>query len=424
MNPIRSAWGYLASRGMGRALRHRDFRIYATTHFVSAVAYWMQRIGVGWLTWQMTHEGYWLGIMAASEALPIVVIAPIAGAIADRVNRLQMFRIMQFITGSIDVSLCVLVVTGSVTPLSMMGLIICSGICNALLLPLRLTIGPNLVPREDIAAAISLHSVSFQGSVFVGPALAGVVIEHFGVEWCFIAYSASYVVFICGLYMMRMDRDEHVTGKGTSIFADAWEGIRYSARHIGVGPLLLLVASFAMLTRPYQDMIPGIADAVFNRGAAGLSTLVSSAGVGGLFAGLWIANYGRIAHMTRIVLTSVLTLSVALLVFATTHWFALAVVAVVVISACSTVASTGSQMLIQGAVEGSMRGRVMSLYGITWRGAPALGALIMGALSSIFGLQAPLAAGALLCLVAWIAIQPKRRALAEGLEGAGSTPRA
>ena len=75
MNPIRSAWGYVASRGMGRALRHRDFRIYATTHFVSAVAYWMQRIGIGWLTWQMTHEGYWLGLMAASEAFPIVILS-------------------------------------------------------------------------------------------------------------------------------------------------------------------------------------------------------------------------------------------------------------------------------------------------------------------------------------------------------------
>ena len=408
---------------MGRALRHRDFRIYAFTHFISAVAYWMQRIGIGWLTWQMTHEGYWLGLMAAAEALPIIIIAPVAGAIADRVNRLHMFRMMQFVTGSIDLSLCILVLTGHVTPISMLALILCSGVCNALMLPLRLTIGPNLVPRHDIAAAISFHSVSFQSSVFVGPALAGIVIEHFGVKWAFVANCAGYVLFITGLYMMRMDRDEHVTGKRTSVFADAWEGIRYSARHIGVGPLLLLVASFAMLTRPYQDMIPGLADVVFNRGAAGLSMLVSSAGVGGILAGLWVANYGRTTHMTRIVLSAVLALSVALLVFATTHWFGLALIAVVVISACSTIASTGSQMLIQGAVEGSMRGRVMSLYGITWRGAPAIGALIMGGLTSIFGLQAPLAAGAVLCLVAWIAIQPRRRALAEGLEGAGAGAR-
>jgi predicted MFS family arabinose efflux permease len=297
-------------------------------------------------------------------------------------------------------------------------------VCNALLLPLRLTIGPNLVPRADIPAAISFHSVSFQCSVFVGPALGGIVIAHFGVEYTFVAYCASYVLFIGGLYMMRMERDEHVAGKRTSVLTDTWEGIRYAARHRGVAPLLLLVACFAIFTRPYLDMMPGLADAVFERGATGLSTLVSSAGIGGIVAGLWVANYGRTAHMTRIVLTAVLALSLALLLFATTHLFALAIVAVVVIAACSTVASTGSQMLIQGSVDGAMRGRVMSLYGITWRGAPAIGALIMGALSSIFGLQAPLAAGAVLCLAAWIAIQPKRRALAEGLEGAASIPRA
>ena len=422
MTPLGSAWRYIASRGMGRALRHRDFRIYMSAHFVSAVAYWMQRIGIGWLTWQMTHEGYWLGIMSAADALPIVLIAPLAGAIADRVNRLHLFRLLQFGNAAVDYAMCALVLTGLVTPLSMMGLIILGGICNSLMLPLRLTLGPNLVPREDIPAAISFHSVSFQCSVFVGPALAGLVIAHFGVEWVFVVNCASYVVFIGALFVMRMAREEHVTGKGTSIFADTWEGMRYAVRHTGVGPLLLLVTCFAMLTRPYLDLMPGLADVVFNRGASGLSTLVSSAGIGGVAAGLWMANYGRITHMTRIVLTAVLTLSLGLFLFATTSHFALAVVCVMVISAMSTIASTGSQMLIQGSVEGGMRGRVMSLYGITWRGAPAIGALIMGGLTSFFGLQAPLAAGAVLCLVAWLIVQPRRRAMAEGLEGA--TPRA
>jgi predicted MFS family arabinose efflux permease len=403
---------------MGRALRHRSFRIYASTHFVSAVAYWMQRIGIGWLTWQMTHEGFWLGIVAAAEALPIVVIAPFAGAVADRVNRLRMFRRMQFANLAIDVALAALVLTGHVTAPLMAGLILLGGVCNGLLLPLRLTIGPNLVPREDIPAAISLHSVSFQCSVFVGPALAGIVIAHFGVEWTFVINCLSYVLFIGALYMMRMNRDEHVTGKRTSVLTDTWEGVRYVLRHRGVAPLLLLVASFAIFTRPYLDLMPGLADAVFERGAAGLSALVSAAGVGGIAAGLWVAHYGRTAHMIRIVLTAVLALTIALFVFATTHWFALALLCVVVVSGMLTIASTGSQMLIQGSVEGAMRGRVMSLYGITWRGAPALGALIMGALASAFGLQAPLAAGAVMCLLAWAMVQPKRRALQEELEGA------
>jgi MFS family permease len=415
-------WSYLMTRGMGRALRYRDFRLYMLAHFTSAVGYWMQRIGIGWLTWQMTHEGYWLGIMSAADALPIVLIAPVAGAIADRVNRLHMFRLLQFGNAAIDYTLCALVLTGLVTPVLMAGLIVLGGICNSLMLPLRLTLGPNLVPREEIPAAISFHSVSFQCTVFVGPALAGIVIAHFGVEWVFVANCASYLVFITALFLVRMARDEHVTGKRSSLLADTWEGVRYATRHRGVGPLLLLVTCFAMLTRPYLDLMPGLADVVFQRGAAGLSTLVSSAGIGGILAGLWVANYGRTTHMTRIVLTAVLTLSLALLLFSTTSIFALAVACVMLISAMSTIASTGSQMLIQSSVEGAMRGRVMSLYGITWRGAPAIGALGMGALTAVFGLQAPLAAGAVLCFGAWLAIQPRRRVVAAGLEGA--TPRA
>jgi len=304
----------------------------------------------------------------------------------------------------------------------MASLILFGGVLNALLLPLRLTIGPNLVPRSDIPAAISFHSVSFQLSVFLGPALAGFVITHFGVQYTFVLNCLGYVAFIAALYMMRMNREEHAANKRTGVLADTWEGIRHAVRHKAIAPLLVLILCFAMFTRPYLDLMPGLADAVFERGASGLATLVSAAGVGGIVAGLWIANYGRVQRMTGIVLTAVLTLSLALFVFATTGWFWVAVACVVVISGMSTIASTGSQMLIQGSVEGAMRGRVMSLYGITWRGGPAVGALVMGGLSSVFGLQAPLAAGAVLCLIAWALVRPRRRAIREGFEGGAPAP--
>jgi predicted MFS family arabinose efflux permease len=169
--------------------------------------------------------------------------------------------------------------------------------------------------------------------------------------------------------------------------------------------------------------MPGFADVIFGRGAHGLATLVAASGVGGIVAGVWMSQYGRTTHMTRIVLWAVLVLALALFLFATTHWFALAVACVAVVSAMSTIASTGSQMLIQGSVDGAMRGRVMSIYGITWRGGPALGALAIGGATSIFGLQAPLAAGALLCVIAWALVLPKRRTLEQGLE-APLSPRA
>ncbi len=410
-------WRHVASQGMGRALRHRQFRTYVLGNFASAIGYWVQRIGVGWLTWKLTASGSWLGIMGASEALPIFFLVPIAGAVADRVDRLRLFRWLQIANGVQTVALTLLVVTGRVTIGWMVALVALGGICQALAMPLRLTMGPNLVPHEDIAPAIGLNSILFQLSVFVGPALAGIIIDQFGIDWAFIVNSLSYVVFVGCLYAVREVREERGTGRG-GLFADAWDGIVQAARDKSIGPLLLLVIAFAMFTRPYLDMMPGIADAVYHRGAHGLATLVSAAGAGGLIGGLLIAQYARIEGMTRIVLAAVVALSVSLFAFAMTPWYGFGLACVVVISGCLTVCSTGSQMLIQTAVQGAMRGRIMSLYGLTWRGAPAVGALVIGAASSVFGLQVPLAAGAVLCFVAWLAIQPRRHVVREGLEGA------
>jgi predicted MFS family arabinose efflux permease len=424
VNPVRSAWRYLAAQGMGRALRHRDFRIYVINHFISASGYWVQKIGIGWITWEMTHDGLWLGIIAAADSLPIWILAPFAGTISDRVDRLKMYRYLQFVNFALDLVLLALVFTGQITPYILAGLILLNGVLNALMLPLRLTLGPNLVPREDIPSAISLHSVSFQCSVFVGPAIAGVVISELGVEWTFVCYTVTYINFIAALYMVKMNRDEHVVGKGTGVLRETWEGFRYVAHHKAIAPLLLLILSFALCSRPYLDLMPGFADAVFGRGAQGLAMLVSASGIGGILAGLWIAHYGRTTRMTRIVFVSVFILAVTLFAFAVTDWFALAVVCVAVVSATANIGSTGSQMLIQGAVDGAMRGRVMSIYGITWRGAPAIGALLMGAATSAFGLQAPLAAGAVICVVVWLLVLPKRRVLERGLEAPAVSPRA
>ncbi len=405
---------------MGRALRHPAFRTYVLGNFVSAIGYWVQRIGVGWLTWKLTDSGTWLGIMSASEALPIFFLVPIAGAVADRVDRLRLFRWLQIANGVQTLALTLLVVTGEVTIAWMVALVAVGGTCQALAMPLRLTMGPNLVPHEDIAPAIGLNSILFQLSVFVGPAIAGIIIDQAGVDWTFIVNSLSYVVFIGTLYAVRETREERGGGGRAGLFADAWEGIVHAARDRSLGPLLLLVIAFAMFTRPYLDMMPGLADAVYHRGAHGLATLVSAAGVGGLSAGLLIAQYARVEGMTRIVLGAVVMLSASLFVFAVTPWYGLGLACVVLISGCLTICSTGSQMLIQTAVEGSMRGRIMSLYGLTWRGAPAVGALIIGAASSVFGLQVPLAAGAVLCFVAWLAIQPRRHVVRDGLETAAA----
>lgn len=411
---------YLTRQGMGRALRHRDYAIFALSDWIAALGMWARRIAVGWLTWQLTESGTWLGLMAAAEAIPLVVLVPLTGAMADRFDRLKIFRYGQVVHTLLAMSLAGAAFAGLITPMLMLIIVFVMGVTNCAITPVRMSLAGVMVPREDIPAAVGLNSILFQISTVVGPAIAGLILAHAGAEYAFVCHSAASLWLLGALFTVRLVAHEHsLPGSGrASLWGDMVEGIRYAAHHPAIGPLLMLIMAAAVSTRPYMDLLPGFADAIFERGASGLATLVSGAGVGGIIAGIGLAQFGRIRGMTMIVMVALLASVVLLLLFSITDHFWLAVFWVAGIAATAVITSTGSQMLIQHTVDGSMRGRVMSLYGLTWRGAPAVGVLIMGWASSHFGLQAPVAAGALICFGFWLLVQPRRRRLAAALEAA------
>ncbi|MFP6733952.1 MAG: MFS transporter [Rhodospirillales bacterium] len=421
MAPFLTAIGAsIASSGMGRSMRHREYRLFSITHFISAVGFWLQRVGIGWLTWDLTHSGAWLGIIAFAEAVPMFLLTPIAGSVADRVDRLKMFRLLNIVNTMAAAVLAALTIFGLINIYWLTAIAVTTGALSAMQLPARMTMAPGLVPRDDVPAAIGFNAILFQLSAFIGPAAAGLIIASLGVGYLFVANVFSYVVFIVGLYMITLPYGGERSKRETGIFADMVDGIRYVSGHAGIAPLILLVFGAALFVRPYMDMLPGFADAIFDRGPEGLATLVAASGVGGMAAGIWLAVHGKTQHMTSMVLGSVLVGAIALLLFASTNLYWLAAFWVAVIAGTSTLVSVGAQMLIQTSVDDHMRGRVMSLYGLTWRGIPAIGALMMGGLSSWAGLQAPLIGGGLFCIGLWAVIMPRKRRLAEFFEDGGN----
>lgn len=406
----------IASTGMGRAMRHRDYRVFAITHLISAVGFWLQRVGIGWLTWDLTHSGAWLGIIAVAEAVPIFLLTPIAGSLADRVDRLKMFRGLNIASTMVAAVLATLTIFGVITIVWLTSIAIVTGALSAMQLPARMTMASGLVPRDDVPAAIGFNAILFQLSAFIGPAAAGLIIVSLGVGYLFVANMLSYVAFTVGLFMITLPYGGKPSSHESGILTDMVDGIRYVSRHASIAPLLLLVFGAALFVRPYMDMLPGFADAIFDRGAQGLATLVAASGVGGMVAGLWLAVHGKTQHMTSMVFGAVLVSAVALVLFSSTDLYWLAAVWVAVIAGTATLVTIGAQVLIQVAVDDRMRGRVMSLYGLTWRGIPAVGALMMGGLSSWAGLQAPLIGGGLFCIGLWAIILPRRRRLAKFFE--------
>jgi predicted MFS family arabinose efflux permease len=375
----------------------------------------MQRIGVGWLAWELSHSGAVLGLVAFADLFPTIMIGPFGGALADRFDRLRLLRIAQTAIMMQAFLLFALTVTGLITVELLLGLTLLGGIVVGFNQPARLALAPALVPRSELATAVAINSIVFNLARFVGPAFAGIVIVWFGVATVFAINALSFLAFLFALSRMRLE-PVAMGGQGRrSMLGAIGEGLRYTSRHPGIGPLLLLHAIMAVSARPFFELLPGFASEVFGRGAEGLATLGSAVGIGAVAAGLWLAQRHEESRLTTVALASSFLVTLSVLTFSLVSWFPAAVACMVLAGFGMVIAGVGTQTLMQTSVEEAMRGRVLSLFGLIFRGGPALGALIMGMASEVLGLQAPLAAGCVLGLLAALVIWRQRDAIARNL---------
>jgi predicted MFS family arabinose efflux permease len=408
----------LFSGGLGNvvlAFAHRNYRIYAGGNAISLVGIWMQRVAVGWLAWTLTHSGTWLGVMSMAEFFPVVFLSPLAGALADRRDRVGIIRVTQ-IAGSVEATLlAVLVYTGTITIQLLFVLTLLLGVFNAMAQPSRLALIPTLVDRAALPSALAINAIIFNSARFLGPAVAGIVIARVNVGAAFTVNAATYVAFLIAMANLR-GLPALPVGATQSVLKASTEAYVYATRHPGIAPMLLLFTVTTIGTRGFVELFPGFADSVFGRGPEGLSMLTSTVGLGAIFGALWMLLRPAIAGLTRLVLGNTLVISLAILAFTATDRFILALPCVFLAGTAMTITGIGAQTLLQAAVDIRMRGRIMALYGMIFRAGPAVGAVMMGSLSERFGLRLPLALGALVSCGFWAWTRLKRTRMAETLE--------
>ena len=402
--------------GIGRSLRHPHYRLYSLTNFASIMGIWQQRVAMGWLAWDLTHSGFWLGMLVTAEAVPLIVLVAVAGAVVDRVDRLKLLRVLQITQVALAALLAALTVAGMINIYLLTLLSFCYGLVQSFHLPARMTMAPNLVPKDDLTPAIGLNSALFNISRFFGPMIAGVVIAQFGAGAAFATAVFGMLAFSIGLHFVELNRHEQTGGKRKGLGSDILEGVTYVLRHTSIGPLLLLIMVSAIFSRSFLELFPGFADEVFDQGAEGLGILFSAVGGGGIVGAFWLANYGKTEGLMKVSLVTLFITAIALILFASTtvFWFALICAA----SAGLTMAITAnaSQVLIQNTVDGAFRGRVMSLYGLTYRAGPSVGALLLGSASTLVGFQWPVILGGALCLFSIALVIPGYKRLSSELE--------
>jgi MFS family permease len=401
-------------------LADASFRHYVYGNGCSQFGIWVQRIAVGWLTWELTQSPFWLGLIAFADFAPAIVCAPLAGAIADRVDRLRGIKITQALGGLQAALLVLLTATGTITVELLLILTFLLGVVMAFNQPLRLAVIPSLVDGDDMAAAVSINSLTFNIARISGPAIAGLTIFHFGITLCFVICAVTYFLFAFALMFVRVP-DQAPRGQPKTIREIPQEimaGLRYCQSHAGIGPVMILMAVVGIAGRSYAELLPAFAADIFGRGADGFAMLTSAMGVGAIIGGMILATRTSVKGLTNFVVLNVVVLGVAVIGFSLSPFFWTALILVCVTGFSQVVVGIGELTLIQNASDPSMRGRVLSLYGMIGRTGPAIGALITGALAEVFGLRWPVVGGVIIMLLFLFWLLPRRKMMARHLESA------
>jgi MFS family permease len=405
-----------------RALKNPNFRIYTAGSAVSLVGTWMQRVVTGWLTWELTGSGAWLGLVVFADLFPTVVIGPIAGAYADRNDRLRVTKISQTLAMVQAVMLFGLTVTGLINIWLLLALTLFLGVVAAFNQPARLALIPALVPPGDLTAAVAVNSVVFNLARFIGPAAAGLIIATVGIPIAYGVNALTFVAFLIALSRVRLSEPDGLRPMRGKLTSDLLAGIRYTASHTGIATVLIMMIAANVGARPLIELLPGFAAGVFHAGATGLALLTSAVGAGAIIAGLWLAGVSGGRSLGRAFLANTVISALAGVLFALTDNLWIAVPLLVVNGFAMAGMGISAQTLIQISVDASMRGRVLSLFGLIFRGGPALGALIMGAASDYVGLRLPIFLGAVVVLAVWLWARPRQSHIAGDLGPPQETP--
>ena len=393
--------------------RFKDFRLLWSGLLVSNLGTWMQFTALGYYVASLASNGregaLGIGLIGAARAVPVLVLSPFAGVVADRYPRRAILFATNALTSVLSFVVFALIVTNR-APL--WALMITSGLqagTQSFDAPARQSWVPLMVPREFVGGAIGLNSVAFNAPSVVGPPLAGVLIATIGVAPCFLVNAvATLAVVIALVFMKPAPPSSRVRGH---VFRAIWEGVRFLFAHPVLRWVVLMLMITSLTIRAYNFQLPAYAVHVVHTDARGLGWLMAAAGVGAIGGALLTAATGGERRGTIWIASAALAaLGVGALGLTTHFTIALPILSVIGLSTLSFIGS--SNVLLQTLSPDDMRGRAISVYGMILLGFVPLGSLLVGAVATLVELRWAFVAGgavSLLCALAIATTQPQVR---------------
>lgn len=375
-----------------RALAHRDFRLFLSGQLISLVGTWMQTVAQAWLVLELTSSPFKLGLLGALQFGPMLCFSFVSGALADRLPKRRVLLGTQTALMIQALLLSVLTWTGRVQYWHVAVLAACYGLAFTLDMPTRQAFIVEMVSKDDIPNAIALNSAMFNGARMVGPAVAGLLVDRYGVGPAFGLNGLSFVAVILALAAMRAEGLPSPT-QGTTVRAEIAAGLRYALHTPLVALILGLLLAVSLFCMNHNVLVPLLARDVLHEGAHGFGLLMAALGTGALVGALALASLvtGRPA-LSLILGAAGAATGLTLLLGGIRH-FGTALILLTLVGLAQIVFMACCNTTLQLVVPDRMRGRIMSLYGFVLAGVTPIGSLLVGTIAEWFGVSIAYALG-------------------------------
>jgi MFS family permease len=385
---------------LGRALRHRNYRLFFAGQGTSLIGTWLTRVATSWLVYRLTHSALLLGIAGFAGQMPTFLVAPFAGVLIDRWNRHRVLVVTQVLAMIQSALLAYFSLRGTITVWHVLVLNAFQGLVNAFDTPARQAFVVEMVDsRDDLPNAIALNSSMVNGARLIGPSVGGILIAAVGEGWCFAADAASYLAVIGSLLAMRIAPRPTPTTK-TRVLAELGEGLRYINSVVAIRSILLLLAFVSYTGIPYMVLMPIFAGRIMHGGPHTLGLLTAASGAGAVAGVLWLASRRGVMGLPRVICLAGGAFGAGLVAFGLSRSIWISVPFLLVTGAGMMVQMAASNTLLQTLVDDDKRGRVMSFYTMAFFGMMPLGSLTAGVLGSRIGAPATVAWGGVATIIA------------------------
>lgn len=382
---------------MFSSLKIKYFRIYWLGMFVSLIGTWIQTVAQSWLVFELTRSAFLLGVVGFLGSIPMFVLSLFGGVLADRANKRNILIFTQASFMFLAFLLAILTQFKFITAWQIMAIALLNGIVMSFDAPARQSIVVELVGKKHLFNAIALNSVSFNSSRIIGPAIAGVLISIIGMSGCFYLNGFSFLAVIIALFYIKFTPGP--VKKNNSAFNDLKEGLIFISRHPLILALVSMVAAMSFFGISYVILMPVFVNNVLHAQVKGLGVLMSSAGFGALIGALILARLGDFKDKGKLLVGSAFIFSLSLILLSFSQNYFLAMFSLVLIGCTSVIPIALVNTLLQINVPDEFRGRVMSLFMITFAGIMPFGNLISGSLAQSFGVSVALLFCGMICLL-------------------------